>query len=341
MVAFIRKQGKVPTSEARTEIAKQRASLQLSLDEFHRQGFNLFPSLEAYDTDLGEIPYGDDIISDAEDDDPMTVPDVSRGNVEKLELPLPSTFSGRIPPELKAATEIEWKLRISQAEEALEGIRREICHKSYIYRSNVKLVGNKKGKQRGYAALHVADRALRHHIRIYKQARWSLQQLDSTSDDLDRLRELTNSDLQPLKSIYLPNDRGQSTIPIPWIWKLHVAEGLESEYLGECKFFSHLKVGPFMLTPPVYRINWLRARAKKLRWEEEIALIPREMEWTVLFFSHKSREWKGIADTSERSGQRSYAERQSAMWQGLSQQCIASFNTCRGKYSAEPLQTAT
>jgi hypothetical protein len=234
VVAFIRKQGKIPTSEARTEIAKKRSTLQLQLDQFHEQAFHLFPSLESYDIDFGEIPYGDDIISDAEDDDPWTVPDVPRGNVEKLELPLPSTFSGKIPHELMAAAEMERKLRIAQAEEALEGIRHEICHKSYIYRSNVKLVSNKKGKQRGYAALHVADRALRHYIRVYKQARWSLQQLGSTSPDLDRFRELTNPDLQPLKSIYLPNERGQSTIAIPWIWKLHVAEGSESEYLGEC-----------------------------------------------------------------------------------------------------------
>lgn len=70
-------------------------------------------------------------------------------------------------------------------------------------------------------------------------------------------------------------------------------------------------------------------------------LIPREMEWTVLFFTHKAREWKAMADTSETAGQGSYAERQSAMWQGLSHQCMASFNSCLAKYSAGPVNTAT
>src|SRR5271163_801149 len=60
------------------------------------------------------------------------------------------------------------QLQLTQADEALEGIRREICHKSYIYRTNVRLAANKKGKQRGYDAANAADRALRHHVRVYK-----------------------------------------------------------------------------------------------------------------------------------------------------------------------------
>ena len=83
----------------------------------------------------------------------------------------------------------------------------------------------------------------------------------------------------------------------------------------------------------VYRINWLRARAKKSRWEEEITLIRREMEWTQLFFNHKAKEWKDMADDSGTPGQRSYAEKQSAMWLGLSHESIESFNVCRTKYS--------
>ena len=70
-------------------------------------------------------------------------------------------------------------------------------------------------------------------------------------------------------------------------------------------------------------------------------MIPREMEWTVLFFRHKEREWKEMAETSETPGQRSYAEQQSTMWQGLSHQSIASFNACRSKYSAVPVDTVT
>ena len=45
----------------------------------------------------------------------------------------------------------------------------------------------------------------------------------------------------------------------------------------------------------VYQINWLRARAKKFRWEEEVWLVPQEMSWTVNFFEKKAGEWLATA----------------------------------------------
>jgi len=116
------------------------------VDQFHEKAEALFPMLDAYDMIFEQIPYGDDVISDAEDDDPDTVPVVAHGEIEKMEVLLPSTFPGELPPELRAAAEKEIELRAAQADEMLEGVRREICHKSYIYRSNVRLAANKKGK---------------------------------------------------------------------------------------------------------------------------------------------------------------------------------------------------
>ena len=235
-MAFIRKQGKVPTAKQRLDIVKKRTELQNDITEFHDTAGTLFPALNMYEQNLHEVPYGDDIISDAEDDDPATVPVIPRGNVEKMELILPSTYPGRLHRDLDAAAKIEIKLRKAQAEEALEGVRHEICHKSYIFRANIRLMHSKKNKQRGYAALHVADRALRRHIRIYKQARWSLQQLHAPPDDLRRYKELTEDDLKPLKAVYDPNSRGSSSARPPWIWSIHVAEGADNyEYLNERK----------------------------------------------------------------------------------------------------------
>jgi hypothetical protein len=77
----------------------------------------------------------------------------------------------------------------------------------------------------------------------------------------------------------------------------------------------------------------LRARAKKLRWEEEVTLVPEEMHWTVNFFEKKADDWKAIAESSARPGQRCYAERQVSMWAGLAFQATTSFNECRIKYS--------
>ena len=209
--------------------------LRTQVDQFHEKAEALFPMLDAYDVIFDQIPYGDEVISDAEDDDPETVPVIPRGEIEKMELLLPSTFPGELCEDLRDAAKKEIELRIAQADEALEGVRREICHKSYIYRSNVRLAANKKGKIRGYAALHAADRSLRHHIRIYRQARWSLEQLNAPQAVISRFRELHEADIQPLKAIYVPNERGQSMLPVPWIWKVNILEGTDSEYLNERK----------------------------------------------------------------------------------------------------------
>src|SRR5271156_5297859 len=82
----------------------------------------------------------------------------------------------------------------------------------------------------------------------------------------------------------------------------------------------------------VYQINWLRARAKKLRWEEEVELVSEEMHWTINFFENKANQWKATAASSARSGPRCYAERQISMWAGLAIQAKMSFNECRIKY---------
>src|SRR5271156_3330290 len=229
LVAFIRKQGKKPSAEQRSEISQRRGALRRQIDAFHELAEHLFPSLDVYDINFNKVPFGDEVISDAEDDDETTMPHVPRGDVEKLDLLLPSSWPGRMPPELLNARYKEIQLRLTQADEALEGIRQEICHKSYIYRTNVCLAANKKGKQRGYDAANAADCALRHHVCVYKQACWALGALQAPP----ALTVLQDSDLEALKSIYMPNARGQSTIHIPWIWKVTPSAESDSEYLEE------------------------------------------------------------------------------------------------------------
>jgi len=233
LVAFIRKQGKKPSAEQRSEISQRRGALRRQIDAFHELAEHLFPSIAVYDINFNQVPFGDEVISDAEDDDEITVPKVPRGDVEKMDLLLPSSWPDRMPPELLKARYNEIQLRLAQADEALEGIRREICHKSYIYRTNVRLAANKKGKQRGYDAANAADRAMRHHVRVYKQARWALGALQAPPALTEPFQVLQDSDLQPLKSIYMPNARGQSNICIPWIWKLTPSAESDSKYLEE------------------------------------------------------------------------------------------------------------
>ena len=64
----------------------------------------------------------------------------------------------------------------------------------------------------------------------------------------------------------------------------------------------------------VYRANWLRTKARKERWEEEMELVRREMDWTVNSFQHHEEMWKQRAEEAGGPGQMAYAWKQSSTW---------------------------
>jgi hypothetical protein len=83
----------------------------------------------------------------------------------------------------------------------------------------------------------------------------------------------------------------------------------------ECHGFTH----PTLL---VQRVHWLRGRAQKGRWEEEVILVGYEMQWTVRFFVHKQEVWEGrraMANDNQATGPAAYAARKAAMWGWMAQ----------------------
>ena len=76
--------------------------------------------------------------------------------------------------------------------------------------------------------------------------------------------------------------------------------------------FLHINYNNISL--PVYRVNWLHAKARKKRWEEELELVGKEMEWTTRCFQYHEEIWKQRAENSKGAGQRAYAWKQSATW---------------------------
>lgn len=48
---------------------------------------------------------------------------------------------------------------------------------------------------------------------------------------------------------------------------------------------------------PVYRVHWLKAKARRDRWKEEFQLISSEMDWTVLYYQYQASQWQRRADT--------------------------------------------
>jgi hypothetical protein len=67
----------------------------------------------------------------------------------------------------------------------------------------------------------------------------------------------------------------------------------------------------------VSRVNWLRARARHQRWEEEIEIVKHEMIWTQLWFEHQQQVWERRRRDAAKSmspGHEVYAAKQVWVW---------------------------
>lgn len=63
----------------------------------------------------------------------------------------------------------------------------------------------------------------------------------------------------------------------------------------------------------VYRVNWLRAKARRDRWKEEKDLVKAEMGWVINYFEYRQSRWEALIPHGGYGGA-CYAKRQAAMW---------------------------
>ena len=78
----------------------------------------------------------------------------------------------------------------------------------------------------------------------------------------------------------------------------------------------------------VYRVHWLRTKALRDRWAEELLLVGHEMRWTIDFLAHKAQTWLDRAQHDlepGRHGRRCYAIRQAQMFRLLAEDARARF----------------
>jgi hypothetical protein len=79
----------------------------------------------------------------------------------------------------------------------------------------------------------------------------------------------------------------------------------------------------------VYRVNWLRAKARFNRWEEEEKIVKSEMDWTIRWFENQQLMWEKNARESiekQQEGHACYAWKQEEMWSKFKQEAISAFS---------------
>jgi hypothetical protein len=104
----------------------------------------------------------------------------------------------------------------------------------------------------------------------------------------------------------------------------------------------------------VYRVHWLKAKARRDRWSEESTLLSFEMDWVLNYFQTQAARWHGRAtaaggggdndelDLGDRtsvgvvgrgrhlsSGHRCYALRQENMWLKFSEAARLKFTKAK------------
>ena len=77
----------------------------------------------------------------------------------------------------------------------------------------------------------------------------------------------------------------------------------------------------------VYRVNWLRARARAKRWNEEKEIVMKEMKWVIETFRYMEKVWEMRAKRmgNERLGHRAYAARETDRWNRWAETAKAEF----------------
>lgn len=79
----------------------------------------------------------------------------------------------------------------------------------------------------------------------------------------------------------------------------------------------------------VTRVNWLRAKARSKRWEEEVMILQHEMMWTQMWFEHQILKWgrrMEVAQTASKKGHHAYAAKQVRTWSRFQEHARTQFS---------------
>lgn len=82
----------------------------------------------------------------------------------------------------------------------------------------------------------------------------------------------------------------------------------------------YLQLPRFLILGEVYRVHWLRAKAQKTRWIEELQCLQVEMGSAVRFFRHQDLFWQekqALIESGSLLGHAAWAARQSTMWHSM------------------------
>ncbi|KAG2116427.1 uncharacterized protein F5147DRAFT_531540, partial [Suillus discolor] len=193
----------------------------------------------------------------------------------------------------------ELELRKGQANDCLEKLRQALGHKAIIYRQHFRSADSTwTGTRSKQEALQCRIK-IEKCVRRYQRARSSIQRLGADEDTLTTIyQDIQLHQLSVDKEVTEENRYGQGSDRLAWFWRVNNGHDLKEDvWMDE-----------------FYRVNWLKAKARWQRWEEELRLVQHKMGWTVSWFKYRMGEWDQRYQQATKPGHQAYAHRQVLLW---------------------------
>ncbi|KAJ7080573.1 hypothetical protein B0H15DRAFT_953443 [Mycena belliarum] len=226
--------------------------------------------------------------------------------VSDLTLWLPSAMvagpgaESRVPSCTREIQQHEYRLRVGQGNEALHEVRRMLLVRTHLYklkdthsrgvranmRSNAKITALNDRIRRAAAQYRAARKALQALGRVLKRHEWERTLQDLKEEDVrglprsrfgDPERQAGKKAKKKSRSKRARTERQER--PLSWIW---IAQ--ESYDPGSTGAMAE-----------GVRIEWAKARARRLRWREEVDLLEEEMRRVLQFTRWRAGWWRAQA----------------------------------------------
>ena len=275
----------------------------------------------------------DQIVDDAGDDSDVELEQEGVDNndedevaedPERMQLMMPSSFTRgditRLGLESLARQELE--LRKGHANDALEGLRLALGHKALLWRTKVQVANTTRKRTRAWDDIKSARQQVEKNIRSYHRAQRAIINLGADKETMLTYKVIRPTDLKMSGDIVDPSQLGQQNDVLSWFWRIPGnSTEKDDSWMQECTLSIFHQVLAELLFALVYRVNFLRAKARYDRWEEELKIVRHEMKWCVLYFQHHRDVWKVRTEESgTKEGHKAYAYKQMVMWEKFMQE---------------------
>ncbi|KAG6849215.1 hypothetical protein H0H93_010409 [Arthromyces matolae] len=233
---------------------------------------------------------------------------------------LPSNIGVKATFDLHLA-EVEWKLRVAQACEALDIIRSNLQVRSHLFHYKDRFVRGQHANTRARATIETVEATIQSAAEEYRagyRALKSLSILLQGHSDLGEIGILNwDKTLLPLEpgdirelSEADSNKTSEGRRKISWIWRTRGVINDENDV-------EDLR--------DALRVEWCKSRARSMRFSEEVDLLQEEMERVLRFFTYRERWWlskteygsSGDMRPIRQEGLVAYASRQAALCASL------------------------